>query len=328
MTNKQIKNDDSVKEKLVIKISDELAKKNSPLKKIPLSMFEPLAKAATRIAKKAKAEGKTIRTSTDMENIHILRNTKKLLSSQDAKVVAKTAKAAKKKAKSIAENVSHEKTSDCVTLEEKENITLQEYAKKTARNCSLKYLQTRFQKMTGYNGESVTLPGSVDNLPLQSKRLNTIVSGMSADIINKMPLWHMYCIINFALDVGIAYGYNACQQHFPAATKGYSSGPTGNADQKFWADRVEYYFVKSNKKKPYRTRIISVYEKVTKEYNKKNNLSDDIDKGDGMEKAKEFRRVLHDWWIEYYPDRKNENQSALINKKTIVQKTTFLTHNN
>jgi hypothetical protein len=135
---------------------------------------------------------------------------------------------------------------------------------------------------------------------------------MSADVINKMPLWHMYCIINFALDVGIAYGYNACGQHFPAASKGYSSGATGDADQKLWADRVEECYVKDpDYKKHPKKSIGTAYWTVAEEYCIENGLPH----GNGEEI--EIFYSLRRWWHKFYPHRNGISIKESKKNKTL-----------
>lgn len=145
----------------------------------------------------------------------------------------------------------------------------------------------------------VILPSFVDHLPDYSDILSKIVKQMPA--VGTITSSQASCLINLALQTGIAYSHKLWAQHATAAKTGYSLGVRENDDSQRWASRVEACYVEELKKGflP-KIAISNAYWTVTNEFYAGKNMT-----------AKQMRDrklnpKLRRWWHFHYPERKNE----------------------
>lgn len=271
-----------VKEGIAIKLKAEMAKENSPLKKIPLAMIPDLVLIAAAKVAKAKSEGKVIQPLSTP--ISVTKTKETILTPAEAR---------------------RKRTSPLIIATTDDNTTIQnhikEKAKQIAQGCSLQKLQDRLTGMASSEEKNVFVPVSTAQLPQNIKSLNAIVKGLSVSGISKTTPTKLAYIINLALDVGFAYCHKVWTPHAAAAKTGNSLGAPEKDDSQHWAIRVEACYVEELKKGLlHKTALTNAYWTVTKEFFAGKNKT-----------AKQMRDCklnpkLRRWWHCHYPERKNE----------------------
>ena len=144
---------------------------------------------------------------------------------------------------------------------------------------------------------TVILPSFVDHLPDYLDIMSKIVKQMPT--VGTITSSQASCLINLALQTGIAYSHKLWEQHAPAAKAGYSAGARGEKKKEYWAKRVEEQYIKEiNDRRCHKKSAEEAYLSVAKEYELEYSSLD-------CNKPASLHAKLRRWWFDFYPNRKS-----------------------